>query len=764
MSFKFVPFFAYFFLIFSFFSVSQDILIDNSQEFVISNFKIVKAYSNKDKSKLTVKFDVQMLKIVENYNSHPYYMDVVLESEMEQTIYSKKDIISLNAKPDYKDKSVCTPKNMIVDIPYSEIKLQEGRHYVNFVLAGRSDYKYFGKVFSIKLFIDIPKIFDYHDQEISLKATNITADKVYNKLNGLLVTFDYNLKFLNYQTHGFADEDNKGQYLFYTKIYTVQNGQQIDFFSEKTGEYILNAENISGNIAIHIPYNKINIERGTHKILCEIFVSDTQGFVSFGKLAQAEVFYFQPVLYSFELDLRSMEVLYSEGYDVSSFVGRLFSKKGSDAGKGYPDVFWALKLGEFTEYSSSVNKNSFSLHAGKAITYITDDDPLSISCYDRDYTSFDDFIGNYKIVNSKGNFLKKYSKLRFNSVKSADFTVTKEELPFLKYKKIFVSQTKKNGVSGIFIETDFELSALKSTDSISISLIKQNLDGFSEISDFIDQSDSDNSLSKCGAKGHYKVFVPYFALTEGCNVGFEISTVSGNIKLPRILYDKPVAIPEINDTKLLTVSSAEASFNGIHGVNYTLIREIPSYYVNVDEPVFSSVKIFSASNLIVDTMVIIDKFNPMQSLFFIPYYKMQSTEVVVEEIVTVGNVDFIIGKDRVFGKNDLKPLSEVKFKALSVYFNDITGIKSVRFVVKYDNKQIFESPKSPIKKNADILSNGFSFRAYTRDEFYISVLAEYEYDLDTEIFSEKISVNELLKSKKFKMKAYGMLKKVVVRK
>lgn len=756
-----VLFFA-FFIGFAGFSFSQDLDSDKNQAFVLSNFKIMKAYTNKDKSKLAVKFDLKMKNVVENYDSHPYYIDVFLESDNSKTIYSKNDVVSLSAKPDYSDKLSCAIKNVIIDIPYADIQIEEGRHYVNFVLSGRSDYKDFGRFFSVKIFIDKPQIFEYYDQEILLSNVGIEADNVQNRLKGLYVRFDYKLKFVNYQTRDFAVNDKAGQYLFYAKFYTKQNSTPVNFFAEQTGEFVLNAENLSGNIGIHIPYNKINIARGSHEILCEIYASNPDKTVNFGKIASSQVTYNQPVLYKLVLDVTSMTVKYSEGYDVSSFVGRIFSRKGSDAGKGYPDVFWLLKLGDYSEYRSSVNKNSFSLYPGKAISFITDDDPLSISCYDRDYTSFDDFIGTFKIENKYGNFTKKYNNIKFNNVENADFNVSKDELPYFKSQKIFVSNAKNKGVSGVFVETEFEIAALKTGDSIIVKPIVQNSQGSFEITDFIDSEYSGNRLRNCGGNGKYKIFVPYAALTNDSKVGFDILSASGEIKFPQIVFEKPIFIPEINDTKLLSASINDEEFEGIHGVNFTLLRDIPDYYADMSGQLLARIKIYSEPNLIIDTLVYIDKFNPKQSSFFIPYYKIQASDIIADEIITAGNDTYVIGKSRIAEKNHIKALSEVKIKALSVYFDDDIGLKNAFFVLKYDNKPVYRSKNSSVNKNTEIVCNDLIIRAFADDELLLTVLGVYEYGDVTELFSEKIKVKDLLKGKKIKIKAYGILKKVVI--
>ena len=728
-----------------------------NQKITVNSFYVENISSNYNKSGITLKFKVKFSEPIKDYFKYPYYMQVKLEMEKGEIIYVNETPKKIFAKPSFNNTQVAEINQITVQIPYSEIDILNGKHYVNLELNFSSDYKDYGNIFSKRLLINKPYLFDYEEQTFTTSYIRVSTDKIYKQLKGINILFNNSLKFLNYETKNIDKNPTLGDYYIKTKLFLMPNKEPIDFFGDSEIVYKLTANKKDKRINIHIPHNKINLAKGEHKILIEVSATDISGNIEFGKIFKKELNYIQPKIYNLKVTMNLMEVNYSTDYDVKSAFGRAFSKSTSNKGKGYPDVYWGVKAGEYIKYTSAANKNSFIVYSGQTNFYVTDTDPLFLICNDRDNTSFDDFIGKYKIRNTKGDFSKKYRNIKFNNVKKADFVVSKIELPYLISKGISLSQTKHKGISGVRASLNFASSTLQNEEYINVFPYEIN-DGKSFIiSDFVNLKNAGKALENYGDNGKIEIFIPYFALNNNSFLGFELKLGVQNTKLAKILYKNAVEIPKVNDVSLSTSKIIETKKENIHGIELLLSREIPEYYLKTEDKLLSKIRIVSKGKSIIDTSLIIDKFNSYSSKIFIPYYKTINSDFKITETVTIGSQNFIIGESSLNQHFEFKKSDNISVNSIFIQFKDLETYKNIIVGLKYDNKFIYKSDLIKVEKSTNIIANLQNFKAYKDDEISIIIFSER----NIEIYSKRIDISDLLTKKKVKLKGNGFIKKVI---
>ena len=120
--------------------------------------------------------------------------------------------------------------------------------------------------------------------------------------------------------------------------------------------------------------------------------------VLFGEIAETKFTINQPLVYRARFELDYLEAKYRK-YDKSNVFGRVFSKRNSNVGKGYPEIFWRIELGDINRFSSSIKKNSHIAYAELSYFTVTDNTPIKITVWDYDAlnkkTSFTGFSKIY---------------------------------------------------------------------------------------------------------------------------------------------------------------------------------------------------------------------------------------------------------------------------------------------------------------------------------------------------------------------------------
>ena len=195
-------------------------------------------------------------------------------------------------------------------------------------------------------------------------------------------------------------------YYFSAKLYD-KNTKRLCYDEKESGlsyfkSFADEANNLN-KITLFIPFRNILLPKGKHDVKIEINASDNSGVFKFNNLSSKLITIEQAQVYIAKLTVSDIKVAYGK-YDASSALGRMFSKQGSSKGYGYPDVYWNLKIGDYSIYKSGVHKNSFSAPSGSFSFKMLDGDKISVSTYDRDALNYDDFIGKITVKTKNGKF------------------------------------------------------------------------------------------------------------------------------------------------------------------------------------------------------------------------------------------------------------------------------------------------------------------------------------------------------------------------
>lgn len=732
----------------------------NNQEFKIDNFSVVKPLSNIEKSKLTIKFNITLSNPLTDYLENPYYLRVELEDENSSVIFTSENSIKVNAKPQFGNDGFCEKNAVSFEIPYSEINLSEGNKNVKLLVFAENVYKDFGQIYSQNLFINVPKLYSYNQQEFYISNIGATSNIEFNKVKGVKIVFDCKLKFQDYQTFGFNENSSLGKYYFYVEMINNENEEEISYLKEGSNVYELLADKEKTYILIHIPFNKINLSKGKYKLTINVYARNADGTVNFGKLFSKEIEIFQPYLYYCELKLDNLEVNYKE-YDVTSVLGRVFSKSTSDVGKGFPDTYWIVKTGENSEYYSGVNKNSFSAFSGKAKFYVCDSELVSISVYDHDYTSFDDFIGSFSINHSVGNFQKTYSKLAFNEVGSSNFSFSKILIPHIESQNINLTNFKYQGVSGVKVDLAYKCSKLPEDDLISVVPKLNNCENEQQNFYYIDLSDNDEVIENKGENGNVEIFIPFFDIRDSSLISFDLKTLIAGINLGNIGCKQIISIPKISDSKINVLKISEEMQGKINGYEINFGREISDIYINRNKNIISKIIVSSGNEILKDTIYSVYDINSKNSKIFIPFYKLNSTKLDVSEKLFIDDKSFIISENSLNINLEKPEINEYIIKKVTLKLDENEYYENLFLAIIFDDNYVFESNPKPYKKEMSFETVNFKLNVFPKDKFTVIIFAKDKYEIATEIFKKDLEA-KMLESGKIKIKPRTDVKQIVI--
>ncbi len=437
-------------------------------------------------------------------------------------------------------------------------------------------------------------------------------------------------------------------------IYSPQFMPEVYKTVAPKGEYIRLPiiKNYLLQIDFFIPYRRILDEPGLYHYKFNLIVCDRYKRVVSSPLASQLAAIQIPQGYVMKIDMEKAEVAQGE-YDEAGkkipFLGLFLSGK-SKSGKGRPDIVWNIQVGNEYVFESEEATNEFSAKRGSASFWISDTDPVKLSIVDNDDFSTDELIGEYIIQHGSGEYQHSYKGLSFGKITQADFSVSKVSTPVIKDIQLNVSEATHDGVSGIFLDVS---QTVQTWQQLSIRPVFTN-STFTSIQvpryvKFVSGSLIPVASGMIGISnqsgGNIRLFIPHYAVNpemfpavqyylEG--YGLLMKQVKSDFKFPR----KAVA-----DIKFQIVSREPAILKGIHGIKLVIGVDVPEMYFDDLSPLDISYAIRFTDNQgndltsWLDLLTSIRRFEfskfelirPQKEIvFFIPYYKMQSTSPQIQ--------------------------------------------------------------------------------------------------------------------------------------
>jgi len=395
----------------------------------------------------------------------------ILKTRSDGNIYTNENNSkSIKFSIAYHNKIKILKSNINFHIPFDDMNMMEGKHKLQLEIYIENDSLKDVLLIKKEVIIDKPKLFKFDEQEVTISNIQTSINTKVLGLRGIKIRFDKKFKFSANQTKGISRDKNLGNYYLKVKVYNKTNNKNCYELQEKQlsiKKVFAKNANTYSQTTLFIPYRNIQLTKGTHDIKIEINASDKEGFFEQNSIASKYITINQPQVYYAFIDVSKFNVAYAK-YDVSSSFVRYFSKADSKKGSGYPDLYWNIKIGNYTIYKTYVNKNSYTAAAGSYKFKMVDDDYVNVNVYDRDISSLDDFIGKFEIKNKIGDFeiknkkisTSEISNLTYNFIKSIKPIKNKEQnsktvnLPDkidISYKIDSINELKKEDIPGVLI-------------------------------------------------------------------------------------------------------------------------------------------------------------------------------------------------------------------------------------------------------------------------------------------------------------------------
>ena len=189
------------------------------QEFIVHNFKIVPANSMRQRTVITITFDLEIKQPFDEYFDYPYNITPVFTYN-DKKIYADNNIYkSFYARPSYENKNIAYERYVKLEIPYELLALPAGEHNVTISLNTWNDYHNFNEIFAKKINILIPKLYDYQEQKFSISSFNITNNYKKYDLQGININFNCKYKFYSHQIKGLHNNEELKNYYFYIELF-----------------------------------------------------------------------------------------------------------------------------------------------------------------------------------------------------------------------------------------------------------------------------------------------------------------------------------------------------------------------------------------------------------------------------------------------------------------------------------------------------------------------------------------------------------------
>lgn len=143
-----------------------------------------------------------------------------------------------------------------------------------------------------------------------------------------------------------------------------------------------------GKVDLFIPFHRMRLKPGTHKLSYVVFVTDRTRKARFPMVVKGSVQVEQPKVLSYRMTVKRLEVI-PGNYDTQVAV----------FGSVDPDLEWRLEVGEDTEFQSVTAENSLVAHTGSHVVRFCEGDEVYLGLWDIDSGIFNrnDVMGRWKI-------------------------------------------------------------------------------------------------------------------------------------------------------------------------------------------------------------------------------------------------------------------------------------------------------------------------------------------------------------------------------
>ncbi len=730
------------------------------QEFGVDNF-IVKTPEGIDEQAFYLpKFNLTMSNAGTDYATNPITLFYrlknssgtnLLEGQYEKCLYAKSN----PARP-----SEGLEKDIILKIPYALMGLQSGIQIVTLEFWASYEGKMYDVFFSKQLKITVPKLFDYAEQKIGIRNLSVKSGITYKGVEGLEFTFDAEYSFLASETRELHQSPDFKLYTYTLAITDKKSGTPISVFEKKIIQTTETASSKIQTIKIHVPYNQIASVEGKNECSVAVFAKGYARALNFGESKIFNFNYVQPAVYLGFFRLNSLEAEYKL-YDSSNAFGRLFSKKSSNVGKGYPDTYWLLETGAISVYESAQNSNSFSAYAGITHFTLVDSDPIYLAVYDYDALNVNDLMGLFRIEHSVGNSTVRKDNFSFPGIVSSSFEFQKLKFPTIHAKTFTKTICKHDGVSGLCLDGHIGISQIPQNQQVTIQPMYYTKAEAIDLQYYTNKINQLKPISSTSNEIDVSLFFPFFELQDVEKLGLSLNLLSLNYKIGDIILDESVKIPNFDDTDVSFQSEGDKiNANGIRGYSISIGYKIPEFYWDKGSLNSKIVLTDNSKQLMLDTLV---QTNRIQTLF-IPYYKLvqgKENQIDISE-ETFLNKSFRIGVNS--SKTKLTCPQLIDFHVSELEFTTSESPTSTELFVKieHDGRMVSEgtSASNGVKFKFNVKSK--SIKVHPKDVIKLTVFEKDSFGIANSLGTYEFSADDFKKSKHKARKPIEGIKKLKI--
>lgn len=743
---------------------AQDNKYVNQQEFKVTKFEFKKALSIQDQAFINIELDFEMKYPIEDYSLQKYKIIPILKDKNNRVVYDFEGyFITVEAEKSINNQSIATDEAKDLQIPYELIQVPAGNHDLILELYAVNSSKTFEVFFTKNINITKPVFYDYDQQEFNIYEFSCKKASKFKNVKGITVNFKCDFKFLSNQIKKLYYDKSLAEFVVYLNLIDQKTEKLIYIFDKNIGFEIFSVTDKARDFTLHVPYNQINLQPGTYDIKILLKAANPKLTHKFGVIKEQKLRFEHPQVYYCRLSLDSLEVIDNK-YDTPTAFGRIFSRRGSNKGKGYPDVYWAVNVGDYQRYRSVVNKNAFSAYSGDAHFTITDDDPVELYVADHDALNRDEFIGSYHIDHKLLENYNEYDDLAFNYVSKSNFKFDKKKIPYYKKQNIRINKDKNNGLSGYTIEFEYLISSLINKNSFII---------YPEISNKKYRINYREKLIQTSKqKGEATFFIPFFDVSKNCILS--INTEGNLINIPPVYYDKEIKKLTINDDITMSLEKVdEIMIDGIKCYEMNLKTNIPeTYYQELKgRKLFTSLGVYIGNENISDICRLSDskqpvmKFNSTENIkIILQKYHFRGygnkAKITIKHKTYVDSLANIAGKNEMSFVADFSDVKRVKVDKVEFVTRRMDEQNGLKFKIKREGRAMFNVDPIKIERSMEWETQYFQMISSLDDEYTIDIYELDQYKVENLILSKKFTLKDLQK-RKYVLKGNRNIKKII---
>jgi hypothetical protein len=398
----------------------------------------------------------------------------------------------------------------------------------------------------------------FGEQKFTVQNLIIKNHQFKNGVAGIQLFFDIKALYNNNEIiWNAADSNNKSFYLYLVikdndkNLFHPEMGPiDIIGYVPTTNYYcplFASNKNIFKQFSFFIPYYHFDLSAGNHLALLELNACNQNKTIIINQVFEKQINIEMPRLCRNVLNITDLKIKDGDNYDIAArnipFVSLFYSNK-SKSGYGYPDVYWAVNIGNDVVFKSKVNRDDFEGVAAEISFFSFVQDPIALYVWDEDSPNWwpndDDLLGSWAL---KGNYfsIKQLTNATKDDVEKISFNYIKEPAFNIKNNLKIEKHINRYGMRGMLISfcyyldqaSDYYPIVLRPIISIGsqklhLILLSKKLDVKGNLSEF--------KINGANSNGRVELFIPDIFFMNNSELVVSVSMLEYNNEVTKTCY------------------------------------------------------------------------------------------------------------------------------------------------------------------------------------------------------------------------------------